>query len=132
MHFNLAENRKDPDYPFAFMATYTSSLAAHGALRHLSLGQALRKYAGAGDKAKLLKLLEPVQASENCAWLKDIVDHGEIFYPLRWTPKDAMRFLGDLEAMEQAGLVIRMSEVANLKTYSRQSAGARHAILARY
>jgi hypothetical protein len=47
VHFNLAENRKDPDYPFAFMATYTSSLAAHGALRHLPLGQALRQYAGA-------------------------------------------------------------------------------------
>jgi hypothetical protein len=43
-----------------------------------------------GDKAKLLKLLEPVQAaSENCAWLKEIVDRGEIFHPLRWTPKVA-------------------------------------------
>jgi hypothetical protein len=39
VHFNLAENRKDPDYPFAFMATYTSSLAGHGALRHLPLGR---------------------------------------------------------------------------------------------
>ena len=32
------ENRSDAD--FAFMATYTS-LAAHGTLRHLPLGQAL-------------------------------------------------------------------------------------------
>ena len=30
VHFNLAENRRDPDYPFAFMATYTSGLSANG------------------------------------------------------------------------------------------------------
>ena len=89
VHFNLAENRKDRDCPFAFMATYTSSLAEHGVLRHLPLGHALREYADAGDRKKLLKLLEPVsQASENCGWLKEIVDAGEIFHPLRWSPKE--------------------------------------------
>jgi non-specific serine/threonine protein kinase len=61
VHFNLAENRRDPDYPFAFMATYTSGLSADGVLRHLLLGQALREYAGIGDKAKLLQLLTPIQ-----------------------------------------------------------------------
>jgi len=30
VYFNLAENRKDPDTPFAFLATYTSRLSAHG------------------------------------------------------------------------------------------------------
>jgi hypothetical protein len=33
VHFNLAENRKDPGYPFAFLATYTPSLAAKGDIR---------------------------------------------------------------------------------------------------
>ena len=55
VHFNLAENRRDPECPFAFMATYTSGLAASGALRHLPLGQALREFAGVGDNAKLLQ-----------------------------------------------------------------------------
>ena len=109
VHFNLAENRRDPECPFAFMATYTSSPAASGALRHSPLGQALREFAGAGDKAKLLQLLDPVsRASEACSWLKTIVDAGEIFHPLRWTPHEALRFLHDVGAMEQAGLVIRM------------------------
>ena len=109
VHFNLAENRRDPECPFAFMATYTSGLAASGALRHLPLGQALREFAGVGDKAKLLQLLDPVsRASEACSWLKAIVDAGEIFHPLRWTPQEALRFLHDVDAMEQAGLVIRM------------------------
>ena len=109
VHFNLAENRRDPECPFAFMATYTSGVAASGALRHLPLGQALREFAGVGDKAKLLQLLDPVsRASEACSWLKAIVDAGEIFHPLRWTPQEALRFLHDVDAMEQAGLVICM------------------------
>jgi non-specific serine/threonine protein kinase len=84
--FNLAENRRDADFPFAFMATYTSGLSANDAPRHLPLGQALREFAGAGDKSKLLRLLDPVsRAGEACAWLKPIVDSGEIFHPLRWT-----------------------------------------------
>src|SRR6202048_1817874 len=125
VHFNLAENRRDQDYPFAFMATYTSGLSADGVLRHLPLGQALREYASAGDKAKLLQLLAPVQqASEACAWLKNIVDAGEIFHPLRWTPQDAVRFLQDVEAMERAGLVIRMPANWRMNRPSRPSVEA--------
>ena len=109
VHFNLAENRKDAERPFAFLATYVPGLAAHGALRHAPLGAALREFAGAGAKAELLKLLEPVsRASESCDWLKEIVDSGEIFHPLRWTAKEAMRLLSDVATLEQAGLVVRM------------------------
>jgi superfamily II DNA or RNA helicase len=120
VHFNLAENRRDAEYPFAFMATYTSGLAANGALRHLPLAQALRESAGAGDNAQLLRLLDPVnQASETCAWLKAIVDAGEIFHPLRWTPRDAVQFLRDVEPMERAGLVIRMPATWRMNRPSR-------------
>ncbi len=109
VHFNLAENRKDAERPFAFLATYAASLATHGALRHAPLGAALREFAGAGAKNELLRLLEPVErAGESCAWLKQIVDSGEIFHPLRWTPTEAMRLLGDIEALEQAGVIVRM------------------------
>jgi non-specific serine/threonine protein kinase len=109
VHFNLAENRKDADWPFAFLATYTTGLSAGGQAKHLPLGQALREYAGAAQKANLLNLLLPVQrASESCAWLKIIVDSGEIFHPLRWTPHDAIQFLRDVAALEDAGIVLRM------------------------
>ena len=109
VHFHLAENRKDAERPFAFLATYAPGLAAHGEVRHAPLGAALREYAGAGAKAELLRLLEPVsRAGERCAWLKAIVDSGEIFHPLRWTPSEAMRLLEDVATLEQAGLVVRM------------------------
>jgi superfamily II DNA or RNA helicase len=109
VHLNLAENRKDAEAPFAFMATYTSALGAHGSLRHLPLGQALREYAGAGHRDQLLKLLEPLdRASEHCGWLKEMVASGEVFHPLRWTPRDAVRLLSDVETLEHAGLIVRM------------------------
>jgi superfamily II DNA or RNA helicase len=109
VHFNLAENRKDAETPFAFLATYAATIGAQGALRHNPLGAALREYAGAGARRDLLKLLEPVsRAAEACGWLKSLVDTGEIFHPLRWTPAEAMRLLRDAGALEQAGIVLRM------------------------
>jgi non-specific serine/threonine protein kinase len=109
VHFNLAENRKDQEAPFAFLATYTTRLSAQAKAQHLPLGQALCEYAGAANKDRLLSLLLPVQrASETCPWLKAIVDAGEIFHPLRWTPKEAMQLLRDVPQLETAGVVIRM------------------------
>ena len=114
VHFNLAENRKDPDAPFAFLATYTtrlstSKLSGQAAAQHVPLGQALREYAGAANKDRLLSLLVPVQrASQACPWLKAMVDAGEIFHPMRWTPQEALQVLRDVPQLESAGVVVRM------------------------
>jgi non-specific serine/threonine protein kinase len=107
--FNLAENRGDDESPFAFLATYTVRLSAHAKAQHLPLGQALREYEGPANRDRLLSLLLPVQrAAEGCAWLKEMVDTGEIFHPLRWTPAEATQFLRDCPQLEQAGIVVRM------------------------
>jgi superfamily II DNA or RNA helicase len=109
VHFNLAENRKDEESPFAFLATYTTRLSAQARAQHLPLGQALKEYAGASNKEKLLSLLLPVQrAAERCAWLRSMVDEHEIFHPIRWTPAEAFRFLQDAHELESAGIVMRM------------------------
>ena len=109
VHFNLAENRKDADKPFAFLATYVPGIGAGSTVRHAPLGAALREFAGTAAKAQLLKLLEPVaRASESCPWLGSLVDTGEIFHPLRWTPDEALRLLADSAALEQAGIILRM------------------------
>ncbi len=109
VHFNLAENRKDEDAPFAFLATYTTRLSAEAKAQHLPLGKALQEYAGARNRERLLSLLMPVQrAAENCPWLKAMVDAGEIFHPLRWSPQQAVQFLRDVPALESAGVVVRM------------------------
>jgi superfamily II DNA or RNA helicase len=109
VHFNLAENRKDEDAPFAFLATYTTRLSAHAKAQHLPLGQALREYAGTANRSRLLSLLLPVQrAAESCPWLKAMVDAGEIFHPLRWKPAEALQLLRDVPQLESAGVVVRM------------------------
>ena len=107
VHFNLAENRGDPDFPFAFMASYTTELAASGQARHVPLGQALHDYAE--DHSRLLNLLLPVsRASQSCPWLKEMVEGREIYHPLRWKPANAARFLDSAPDLGAAGIVLRM------------------------
>jgi non-specific serine/threonine protein kinase len=109
VHFNLAENRKDENAPFAFLATYTTRLSAEAKAQHLPLGKALQEYAGARNRERLLSLLMPVQrAAENCPWLKAMVDAGDVFHPLRWSAQQALQFLKDVPALENAGVVVRM------------------------
>ena len=109
VHFNLAENRKDADAPFAFLATYTTGHLVEGKVQHLPLGKALKDYAGARNHERLLSLLMPVQrAAESCVWLNAMVDAGEIYHPLRWNPAQALQFLKDAPALESCGVVVRM------------------------
>ncbi|MFH1043604.1 MAG: DEAD/DEAH box helicase [Pseudomonadota bacterium] len=112
VHFNLAENRKDEEAPFAFLATYTTRLSAQAKAQHLPLAQALRQYSDAKNQARLLSLLVPVQrAAEHCTWLRAMVDAGEIFHPLRWTATEAYQFLTDVPRLEAAGIVVRTAGV---------------------
>ena len=108
VHFNLAENRKDTAAPFAFLATYTPRLSAHGKAQHLPLSQALLEFSDGASQAQLLSLLMPVQrAADSCAWLADMVASNEIYHPLRWTPADAWRLLSDMPTLEAAGIKVR-------------------------
>src|SRR5690606_36742452 len=103
------ENRRDDAAPFAFLATYTARLSAQAKPQHLPLGEALRQYAGARDRKRLLALLLPVQrAAEGCPWLAEMVASGEVYHPLRWSPAEAFRFLADIPALEAAGVIVRV------------------------
>ena len=120
VHFNLAENHKDEEAPFAFLATYTTRLSAQGKAQHLPLAQALREYAGAGNREKLLSLLAPVQrGAARCEWLRALVDDRDIHHPLRWTPAEAYQFLTDVPQLEAAGIVVRVPGTWRLNRPSR-------------
>ena len=110
--FHQAENKRDLEYPFAFLATYATRLSTQGRAQHLPLGRALEEYAGAKNRSALLALLQPIQrAGERSVWVKELTDSGEIYHPLAWTPADAYRFLKSIPALEErtgcarAGLV---------------------------
>ena len=107
--FHLAENRNDEARPFAFMATYASGFGAAGRLKHLPLRKALEQYAGAKNRAALVKLLSPVQqAAESCDWVKDLVDSGDIYRPMAWTAARAYRLLRSAADLEESGLSVRL------------------------
>ena len=125
VHFNLAENRKDADAPFAFLATYTTGLSNHGRAQHLPLSRALEEFSGSRDRARLLSLLAPVQrAAESCVWLKEMVAEGDVYHPLRWTGTDAWRFLSDVPALQAAGIIVRMPGTWASGRPARPSIGA--------
>lgn len=109
--FHLAENKKDPDRPFAFLATYSPQLSVQGKAQHAPLGNALREFAGAQNKKALLKLLSPIHAaSETSTLVRELVDSGQIFHPQAWTPATAHHFLKDIPKFEAAGLMVRMPD----------------------
>jgi len=109
VHLHLAENRRDPERPFAFLATYTTGLAANGKPQHRPLGDAVREASSAADRRRLLALLQPVhRASERSALVKALADSGRLFQPQAWMPAEAHRFLREVPALEESGVVVRV------------------------
>ncbi len=109
--FHLAENKRDPDYPFAFLATYAPSLSTKGKVQYQPLGKALQEYAGERNRPALVKLLTPVQrAAGQLEFVKDLVDTGDIFHPLSWTPPEAHQLLRNTATLEEAGLLVRLPD----------------------
>lgn len=107
--FHLAENKRTPATPFAFMATYTHRLSAQENPVHLPLARALQEYAGKQNQDALRSLLEPVQrASEKSGWVRKLLDSRRVFQPQAWTPKDAYEFLREVSVIEQAGIITRI------------------------
>ncbi len=109
--FHLAENKRDPELPFAFLATYTVGIAANGKPQHVPLSRALQQYSDAKDKPALLKLLQPVSnATVASAWAKTLVESGQVYRPLAWEPKQAYQFLSNVPALESSGLTVRVPD----------------------
>ena len=107
--FHLAENKRSPATPFAFMATYTHRLSAAEKPVHLPLARALQEYAGAKNQAALRSLLEPVQrAAEGSAWVRDALESRRVFQPQAWTPAQAHAFLREVPALEASGIITRI------------------------
>ncbi len=107
--FHLAENKLDNDYPFAFMVTYAPELSSQGRIRHQPLAKALQEYAGDRNREALIRLLSPVQRASECSVLiKELVDSGDLYHPLAWTPAEAYEFLKETPTYEQCGVIVRL------------------------
>ena len=105
--FHLAENKRDPEYPFAFLATYAGKLGPNGKPVQQQLGTARAEYAG--DKQAYLSLLSPInRAASTLEWVRRLYNSQDLFLPLRWTAKQAYPLLRDLPQLEAAGLIVQV------------------------
>ncbi len=104
--FHLVENNKD-DYPFAFMATYSSMFSSDGRSKHLPLKNALIEFGD--DHKKLLELLSTVsKAAAKSTFIRELQDSGDIFHPIGLTPDEAYTFLNEVPLYEESGILCRI------------------------
>jgi len=119
---HLAENKRDPHFPFAFIATYARERPDRADLQYVPLHRALQEYAGARNKKKLLALLTPLKrATESSALIRDLVETGDVYHPLAWTAEEAHGLLCEADLLERAGLVVRLPDWWNRKRRPRAS-----------
>lgn len=105
--FNLVENKKSIEHPFAFLATYSTRLNKQGQSRHLPLKRALAEYKNRNDK--LLELLSTVHtAAKQSPLISGMVETGELFHPLGWSAKEALVFLKEIPVYEKSGILCRI------------------------
>lgn len=105
--FHLVEN-KNPDLPFAFMATYSTGMGLNGLPSHLPLKHALQAYE---DEADLLKLLSTVHtAAEKSRLVESLIETGELFHPLAWSANEAFCFLKEIPLYEESGVLCRIPD----------------------
>lgn len=118
--FHLAENKRDPQYPFAFLATFANGLTPQGKVKHEPLGRAIQQYAGEKNREAMLNLLLPVsRAAESSEWIRRLVDSGEIYQPLAWSPREAYDFLKAIPLFESSGLIVRVPDWWNARKPAR-------------
>jgi superfamily II DNA or RNA helicase len=104
--FHLVEN-KNSEYPFAFMATYSTRINKQGRSKHLPLKHALQEYEN--DNEKLLELLATVhRAAERGPLIADLLETCELFQPFVWTAGDAFSFLKEVPIYEESGILCRI------------------------
>ncbi len=102
IYFHLVENKDNEEYPFAFLATYSSQKGAHTPLKN-----ALLEYKGQDEL--LLKLLSTVSlAAEKSPFISELTESGELFSPLKFTSSEAYTFLQEVPLYENSGILCRI------------------------
>lgn len=109
--FHLAENKDDPEYPFAFLATYAAGLDKGGRPRYLPLSRALTEYADEKNRNALVRLLTPVhEAAKKSPFINGLVKTAEVYHPYPLESDEAYGFLTEIPLYEEAGLLVRVPD----------------------
>ncbi len=106
--FHLVESHQE-DYPFAFMATYSTKPVKSKKAIHTPLKNALLEFQN--DSKTLLSLLSAVaRAADSSALIGGLMESGELFSPLRFTAGEAYTFLKEIPIYEAAGVMCRVPD----------------------
>jgi len=109
--FHLAENKKNPERPFAFLATFTQTESAGGTPRHIPLSEALKQSIAAGDSKQLDALLTPVaRAAESCPPVAKLLESKALFSPQAWGIGQAFEFFSSVPKLEESGVIVRIPD----------------------
>lgn len=106
--FHLVENKSD-EYPFAFLATYSTETGDAKKAAHVPLKNALLEYKERQDL--LLRLLSTVsKAADASDFISELVESGELFSPLQFSSDEAYTFLKEIPLYEECGIMCRMPD----------------------
>jgi len=106
--FHLVEN-KEKQFPFAFMATYSTKPVKSKRAVHTPLKNALKEFKG--EEKKLLNLISTViKAAEKSSFISQLMESGELFAPLKLTKEEAYIFLKEIALYEEAGIMCRVPD----------------------
>ena len=109
--FHLAENKKNPERPFAFLATYTSSETTGATPRHVPLSEALKASISSGNSEQFDALLTPVsRAAEACPAIAKLLDSKALFSPQAWGISQAFEFFSSVPQIEDSGVIVRIPD----------------------
>ena len=111
VHFHMAENQKDAERPFAFLATYSVRVADKARLQHRPLAAAIGDSLRQGEAGSLaVRLMAPLQkAAETSGFVRRslLADKG-IYRQLFLTAREAFEFLSEIDDIEKSGIVCRV------------------------
>ena len=108
VYFHLVESGSE-EYPFAFLATYSTTAETPGQPSHLPLKNALLEYQG--QREALLRLLATVsRAVDRSDFISQLVESGEIFSPLKFSEAEAYTFLLEIPLYEECGIICRIPD----------------------
>ncbi|MCL1919138.1 MAG: DEAD/DEAH box helicase [Peptococcaceae bacterium] len=134
VYFHLVEH-KGEDFPFAFLATYSDASHNNGNnnnthsqnrkstnynnVRHVPLKNALERHK---SQEELLGLLSAVsRAADQSDFISDLIESGELFSPLKFTPEEAYTFLKETPIYESCGVLCRIPNFWKKKYTARLS-----------
>lgn len=104
--FHLVENKKDVQYPFAFLATYATT-DKNGRVKHVPISYAMKEFKK--NQQKLLTLLACLnKAAEVSPLINSFIDSGEMLRPLKLTSNEAHEILKTIPDLEAIGILCRI------------------------